>query len=93
MGCRLRLVAADTGRRRISADKEVIAKALKNDDWNEYVIRCEGPRIRLWLNGVMTVDYTEPEPGIGQSGLIAVQIHGGAKAVASYKDIVIEELP
>jgi hypothetical protein len=24
---------------------------------------------------------------------IAVQIHGGAKAEASYKDIVIEELP
>ncbi len=62
-------------------------------DWNEYVIRCEGPRIRLWLNGVMTVDYTEPDPSIEQSGLIAVQIHGGAKAVASYKDIVIEELP
>lgn len=77
----------------VTADKKVIAKALKKDDWNEYVIRCEGPRIRLWLNGVMTVDYTEPEPGIEQSGLIAVQIHGGAKAVASYKDIVIEELP
>ena len=76
-----------------TADKEVIAKALKKDDWNEYVIRCEGARIRLWLNGVMTVDYTEPDPGIEQSGLIAVQIHGGAKAVASYKDIVIEELP
>ena len=77
----------------VTANKDVVAKALKKDDWNEYVIRCEGPSIRLWLNGVMTVDYTEPESGIEQSGLIAVQIHGGAKAVASYKDIVIEELP
>ncbi|MEI6607413.1 MAG: family 16 glycoside hydrolase [Verrucomicrobiota bacterium] len=48
---------------------------------------------QLWLNGVKTVDYTESEPGIEQSGRIALQIHGGAKAVASYKDIVIEELP
>ena len=77
----------------VTADKDVIAKTLKTDDWNEYVIRCEGPRIQLWLNGVKTVDFTETEPGIQQSGQIAVQIHGGAKAVASYKDVVIEELP
>ena len=77
----------------VTADKEVIEKALKADDWNEYVIRCEGPRIQLWLNGVKTVDFTETEPGLEQSGQIAVQIHGGAKAVASYKEIVIEELP
>lgn len=76
-----------------TADKEVIAKALKKDDWNDYVIRCEGRRIQLWLNGVKTVDYTESEQDIVQSGLIAVQIHGGAKALACYRDIVIEELP
>ena len=56
------------------------------------MIRCEGPRIQLWLNGVKTVDFTETEAGMEQSGQIAVQIHGGAKAVASYRDIVIEEL-
>ena len=77
----------------VTADKAVIEKALKKDDWNDYVIRCEGPRVQLWLNGVKTVDYTETEAGIEQSGQIAVQIHGGAKAEASYKDIVIEELP
>src|SRR5678815_2024515 len=77
----------------VTADKAVIEKALKKDDWNDYVIRCEGPRIQLWLNGVKTVDYTETEAGIEESGQIAVQIHGGAKAEASYKDIVIEELP
>jgi hypothetical protein len=76
-----------------TADKEVVAKALKKDDWNDYVIRCEGRRIRLWLNGVKTVDYTESEQDIEQNGRIAVQIHGGAKALASYRDIVIEELP
>lgn len=76
-----------------TADKEVIAKALKKDDWNDYVIRCEGQRIQLWLNGVKTVDYTETQPGIEPSGRIAVQIHGGAKALASYKEIMIEELP
>jgi hypothetical protein len=71
---------------------EVLAKALKKDDWNEYRIRAEGPHIRLWLNGVPTVDYTETDKDIPQKGIIALQIHGGAKAVVRYKDIVIEEL-
>ena len=39
--------------------KEDLAKIVKYEDWNEYVIRCEGSRIRLWLNGTLTVDYTE----------------------------------
>ena len=76
-----------------AADKEVIATALKLGEWNEYRIRCEGRRIQLWINGVQTVDYTEPDETIEQRGFIAVQIHGGGKAEARYKDIVIEELP
>ncbi len=74
-------------------DKETVAKALKPDDWNEYRIRAEGPRIRLWLNGVQTVDYTEEDPNIPRQGVIALQIHGGCKAIVRYKDISIQELP
>jgi hypothetical protein len=47
----------------------------------------------LWLNGQPTVDYVETDPTIPQSGLIGLQIHGGGRAEASYKDIVLEELP
>jgi hypothetical protein len=71
--------------------KEVLEKAVKRDDWNDYVIRCEGPRIRLWLNGVLTVDYTEKDDKIERTGIIGLQIHGGAKAKVLYKDITIEE--
>jgi len=71
----------------------LIEKTLKKDDWNEYRIRCEGNRIQLWLNGEKTVDFTEEEAGIPQTGIIAVQIHSGKPAVASYKDIRIRELP
>ena len=73
--------------------KEDIPKIAKFDDWNEYVIRCEGPRIRLWLNGQLTVDYLEKEEKIERTGIIGLQIHGGAKARVLYKDIQIEELP
>ncbi len=74
-------------------EKELIDKLVKHDDWNEYVIRCEGPRIKLWLNGKLTVDYTEEDEKVERSGIIGLQIHGGAKAKAYYKNITIEELP
>jgi len=77
----------------VKPEKEVVSKIIKPGDWNEYVIRCEGPRVRLWLNGTQTVDYTEKEEGIDRSGIIALQIHGGAKARVYYKDVRIEELP
>ena len=72
----------------------------KADAWNEYIIRCEGPRVRIWLNGVKTTDYIEPYTdspfeGIGtiaQEGYIALQIHEGKASEVWYKDILIEEL-
>ena len=75
------------------ADKALVAKLEKPGDWNVYEIRCEGPRIRLTLNGTQTVDFTETEPGMALEGLIALQIHGGAKSQVSYRAITIEELP
>ena len=76
----------------VPADKHAIATALKLGDWNEYRIRCEGSRVQLWINGVQTVDYTESDESIDQSGKIALQIHGGGKAEAWYKDLVLEPL-
>lgn len=85
----------ESRRRRMLAQPpaDLLAKALKKGDWNEYRIRAEGPRVRLWLNDVPTVDYTETEADIARSGVIALQIHGGCKAVVRYKDVVIEEFP
>jgi hypothetical protein len=74
-------------------DAKVLEGLVKYNDWNEYVIRCEGPRIRLWLNGKLTVDYTETDDKIERTGIIGLQIHGGAKAKAYYKDVRIVELP
>lgn len=72
---------------------EVLAEAQKPlGEWNDYRIRAEGKRIQIWLNGVQTVDYTETEPGIDLTGIIAVQIHGNATSIVRYKDLMIEEL-
>jgi hypothetical protein len=71
---------------------EILARALKPGDWNDYRIRCEGPRIRLWLNDLPTTDFTEDDPSIPQSGHLAVQIHAGPPAEASYRKLELAEL-
>ncbi len=75
-----------------TADATELQKVLKKEDWNEYVIRCEGRRISLWINGLQTVDYVEADGNIEQRGVIGLQIHGGGPSEAWYKDIQIEEL-
>ena len=72
--------------------KELLDMLLKKEEWNDYRIRCEGPRIQLWLNGTQTVDYTEKDPAIPLEGIIGLQIHGNCKAVVRYKDIELEKI-
>lgn len=75
-----------------TASKEVVKKALKPDDWNDYTVRCEGPHIQIWINGEQTVDYTEPDGKIEQTGRLGLQIHGGPPAEAWYKELRIKKL-
>jgi hypothetical protein len=72
--------------------KSDIERLVKHESWNNYVISCKGPRVRLWLNGTLTVDYMEQDAKIERAGIICLQIHGDAKAKVYYKDITIEEL-
>jgi hypothetical protein len=76
----------------LGPDQAKMKDIVKAGDWNDYVIRAEGRRIQLWVNGVRTVDYTEPDPQIEATGVIAVQIHSGPPSEAWYKDITIVDL-
>lgn len=73
-------------------DKDKLAKVLKRDDWNSYRILCEGRHIQLWINDFQTVDYTEDDAAIEQTGLIAVQIHGGGPGEAHYRNLRIRRI-
>lgn len=77
----------------IKPDAADVKRAVKQNDWNDYVIRAEGKRIQTWLNDVKMIDWTETDDTLPQHGMIGVQVHGGGAAEAWYKDITIEELP
>ena len=87
-------VLYDESRRNIvlqGPDSVATSQIVKSKDWNDYEIRAKGKRIQIYLNGKQTVDYTEADPEIVQQGVIGLQIHGGGKALASYKDISIRK--
>jgi len=72
-------------------DKE-LKKVFKPGDWNELRIRCKGPHLQIWVNGLKTVDYTEQDKDIPATGIIGLQIHSGAPAEAAYRNIRIKKL-
>jgi 3-keto-disaccharide hydrolase len=84
----------ESRRRKILAGPNLdeLNKVLKRGDWNDYVIRAEGKRVRLSINGFQTADYTETDDSVEQRGRICLQIHGGPPSEAWYKEITIEPL-
>ncbi|MFO0819162.1 MAG: DUF1080 domain-containing protein [Pirellulales bacterium] len=85
----------DESRRRkflAEAPADKLAPVVKKESWNDLVIRCEGPRIQIWVNGLQTVDYTETDDKIARQGIIGLQIHSGPPAEASYRNIRLKKL-
>ena len=76
----------------VQPDSALIKKILKPATWNRFKIKSVGRRIRIYLNDVQTVDYNEPDEKIIHTGKIALQVHGGGKALAAYRNIKIIRL-
>jgi hypothetical protein len=64
----------------LPVDAAALAKVVDVFGWNEYRIRAEGPRIQVWINGVLATDFTEADPKIPIDGRIAPQVHAGGVA-------------
>ncbi len=75
-----------------AAKPEVIKQTLKEKEWNDYVIRAEGKHITLSINGVTTIDYTEPDGAIPQKGKFGLQVHAGGPFQIDFRNIRIKTL-
>ena len=73
----------------VEPDMTKVEPVLKRNDWNDYTVICKGPSIKIILNGVTTVDYTEDDKSIPLTGKIGLQIHGGANTTVSFRSISI----
>jgi type 1 glutamine amidotransferase len=68
--------------------------AMKNGEWNRFVVRAVGPRIQTWINGRKIEDIYDPASY--QSGFIGLQVHGIGKDQGPYevrwRDIRLHEV-
>ena len=73
-------------------DQDELAKVFRPGDWNDYVLRAEGTRIQIWINGYQAVDYTETDPDIELTGIIGLQVHRGPPSEIRYRNLEIKPL-
>lgn len=64
---------------------------VRQNDWNDYVLKVVGNRYIARLNGVLMVDFTDPNPK-SFDGYIALQLHSGGVGDMRFKDIFIRDL-
>lgn len=83
------------------AVQDVLERYVNDDEWYTEYIKVEGNRIIVKLNGIVVVDYTEPENPkrdeaaanrILGTGTFALQGHDPG-SVVFYKDIMVRPLP
>jgi hypothetical protein len=75
----------------MKAAPEAVQKVVKQDDFNDYYIKCVGKHVTIKINGETSVD--EDFEKMPEEGIIAFQLHAGYKSMeVTFKDIEFKEL-
>jgi hypothetical protein len=78
------------------------SEVWRRESWNSVRARIEGdvPHIQVWINGALIRDWRDTAnhaAGGATDGMIAIQIHGGARALPGgfwrWRNIAVKELP
>lgn len=64
---------------------------VRRGEWNEYLLKVEGNRYVARLNGVLMIDFTDPNPKSFDGG-ISLQLHSGGKGDMEFKELYIRDL-
>jgi hypothetical protein len=69
-----------------------VQKVVKQDDFNDYYIKCVGKHVTIKINGETSVD--DDFDKMPDEGIIAFQLHSGYKSMeVTFKEIEFKELP
>ncbi|MCL2622324.1 MAG: DUF1080 domain-containing protein [Planctomycetaceae bacterium] len=68
------------------------ATAYIKDEWNKVVIQAIGPRIKIWVNGVVCSDFADTA---ALKGFFGLQVHGSDEPTGKirWRNLWIKELP
>ena len=67
-------------------------EVVRDGGWNDMTVKAVGRNITITLNGLTTVQYTEPESNHHPEGVIALQLHRGPCMQVHFRDIRIRPL-
>ena len=70
---------------------DLVKKAVKQKEFNDYSIKCVGKHVTIKINGETMVDGDFPK--MPDEGIIAWQLHAGFKSMeVTFKDIQFKDL-
>jgi quinoprotein glucose dehydrogenase len=80
-------------RGQIVKKRDEVLRAVKDDDWNQYVIEARGATLRQTLNGVDCGTFTDDDEQARRlEGIIAFQYHAPGQFEVRFKDVRIRLL-
>jgi len=75
------------------APDQILRKAIRIGQWNEYRIEARGTHVRHWINDVLMSDVTDGDASRFRSdGLLALQLHQGQPMETRLKDIEVRPI-
>ena len=82
------------GRNGLPVDGKPAKAVGKQHDWNDLEILAQGNRVRVAVNGVLVVDWRDPEPNRIKEGPIGLQLHSNnVPQEIHFKDLVLTTFP
>ena len=71
---------------------EQLQKAIKQGDWNQYVIIARGNHLIHKINGNTTAECVDQSDKALKSGVLALQLHAGPPMTVQFRNIRIKKL-
>jgi hypothetical protein len=69
--------------------KPAVRDALDRTGWNKYRITCQGNKLKVEVNGVVTTEY---EDDMDAKGFLAIQHHGEKGQTYRFRNLRVKEL-
>ena len=66
---------------------------FKLEEWHEYHLICQGPKITLKVNGKLMAEVTDNDPKQQEfTGVLALQLHSGPPMTVQFRDVRVKKL-
>lgn len=79
------------GRAWIAWPSPEFEQVIRPNDWNEMLVKVEGNHYVCILNGVVILDFTDPNAR-ATDGYIALQLHSGGEGNMRFKDLYVRDM-